>query len=831
MEPTQRLTRILAVILSLSISALLPAAVHAGAAQYQITRITNNGNYDDFNPKINDKGQIIWYGWHGNPDDFEIFLYNGGQPVQLTDNDYPDMWCCINNRGQLVWQGTNTGSGVYIYNNGTVTQITKSGITDTGGSPLNDLGQVVYWEYSGPYNIILQDINTGDRTPITNDQSVNMKAVINKKSQIVWRKYDGTCANLMLYNNGDIINLTNNNQPTIDYFCHQINDNGQIIWTSTTKSIYLYDKNISNAPINIWTSNNNYGIFPRISKYGVVWSGYNGLNFDIYLYDFGNHTITKIAENAYTTDNHGINDYGQVVWTASGNIYLWTNGVTTQITNNGGNGGPQINNLGQIVWHRLEGSNHDIYLATPQVAKADHVVLIIIDGLRKNALYQALASADGFPVLKSLFWETPHIRFNGIRTVVPSVTFAANASLITGLYPDKHGIPGNNWFNRFTGVNRNYVNLTGGLVYTQERANKDLRPNIRTLHDVILDGGRSCRTVFHMYGSKQHADMHPTIWVKPKRDDFTLWGIKKNYESYDRNAMWEAINSISRQNNPNNYLPDLLTIYLPGNDGASHSLGIGAQLNYLKKIDDLLGILIKGGEIKRIRSDGIPNAATSIVFEGLEQYQQNGGNVFDKTVFVILSDHGQFNIAGAADSTYDIVNPTYDPYDNGGMSQVYVRSLFSWKDFPDLEAEIKPVAKEYWDNKEALGLSDILVRDAEGANNWRANYQKYDGVTNELVDLSFGWTNKWINRLDCDRSGDILLIPKPSYSFSLDEKADHGSILLADSGVPLIFAGKPLGKFAKNNEVRSIVDVAPTIAKLLGLTMTNVDGKPLQDVH
>jgi len=53
---------------------------------------------------------------------------------------------------------------------------------------------------------------------------------------------------------------------------------------------------------------------------------------------------------------------------------------------------------------------------------------------------------------------------------------------------------------------------------------------------------------------------------------------------------------------------------------------------------------------------------------------------------------------------------------------------------------------------------------------------------------------------------------------------------LPDSGVPLIFAGKPLGKFAKNNEVRSIVDVAPTIARLLGLTMTGVDGKPLYDV-
>jgi murein DD-endopeptidase MepM/ murein hydrolase activator NlpD len=175
----------------------------------------------------------------------------------------------------------------------------------------------------------------------------------------------------MLYSNGETINLTNNSQSTVDHSHQQTNDNGQIVWSASTKQLFLYDKNISNTPINIWSSSYNYSIIPQVSNYGIVWSGYNGHSFDIYLYDFGNRGITKVAENANTTDNHGINDYGQIVWTASGNIYHWANGATTQITNSNGNGSPRINNLGQIVFTKgyYGVHNTDICFATPQPDK------------------------------------------------------------------------------------------------------------------------------------------------------------------------------------------------------------------------------------------------------------------------------------------------------------------------------------------------------------------------------------------------------------------------------------------------------------------------------
>jgi arylsulfatase A-like enzyme len=69
------------------------------------------------------------------------------------------------------------------------------------------------------------------------------------------------------------------------------------------------------------------------------------------------------------------------------------------------------------------------------------------------------------------------------------------------------------------------------------------------------------------------------------------------------------------------------------------------------------------------------------------------------------------------------------------------------------------------------------------------------------------------------RSGDILLLSAFSkgYHFSgPDVKAEHGSLYPDDSYIPFVIAGKPLDRSITVAEPRSIVDVAPTIADLLG---------------
>ena len=47
---------------------------------------------------------VVWEGFDGN--DREIFLYRGyGEPIQITDNDFDDFGPRINRRGDVVWAG------------------------------------------------------------------------------------------------------------------------------------------------------------------------------------------------------------------------------------------------------------------------------------------------------------------------------------------------------------------------------------------------------------------------------------------------------------------------------------------------------------------------------------------------------------------------------------------------------------------------------------------------------------------------------------------------------------------------------------------------------
>jgi len=94
-----------------------------------ITQITDNDKAD-YNPLINSKGQIVWYGWDGN--DWEIFLYSKGVITQITDNDYDDRDPQINSKGEIVWHGSDGNDWeIFLYSKGAITQITDNDYDDT----------------------------------------------------------------------------------------------------------------------------------------------------------------------------------------------------------------------------------------------------------------------------------------------------------------------------------------------------------------------------------------------------------------------------------------------------------------------------------------------------------------------------------------------------------------------------------------------------------------------------------------------------------------------------------------------------------------------------
>jgi hypothetical protein len=68
----------------------------------------------------------------------------------------------------------------------------------------------------------------------------------------------------------------------------------------------------------------------------LVWMGYDGHDYEIFLYSNG--TTTQITHNDYDDWNPQINSKGQIVWQGSDGhddeIFLYSKGTITQITDN-----------------------------------------------------------------------------------------------------------------------------------------------------------------------------------------------------------------------------------------------------------------------------------------------------------------------------------------------------------------------------------------------------------------------------------------------------------------------------------------------------------------
>jgi len=96
----------------------------------------------------------------------------------------------------------------------------------------------------------------------------------------------------------------------------------------------------------------------------VVWSGWDGHDYEIYYWD--GTTTTKLTDNTVDDVSPKINASNHVVWAAStGNgseIYYWNGTATTRLTNNStDNKSPQINDKDQVVWSGWDGNDYEIY--------------------------------------------------------------------------------------------------------------------------------------------------------------------------------------------------------------------------------------------------------------------------------------------------------------------------------------------------------------------------------------------------------------------------------------------------------------------------------------
>lgn len=130
-------------------------------------------------------------------------------------------------------------------------------------------------------------------------------------------------------------------------------------------------------------------------------------------------------------------------------------------------------------------------------------------------------------------------------------------------------------------------------------------------------------------------------------------------------------------------------------------------------------------------------------------------------------------------------------------------------DLADVQAEIAMELLGY------EGMDKVFT----GFQLWQNNYTQSSGVP---YLIQKGWHQK--------RSGDIVFVQRPGFISYSRTGSTHGSPMIYDTHVPLIFYGKGIkkGETAKRTE---IPDIAPTLAVLLGTAFPNgATGTPIVQV-
>lgn len=474
------------------------------------------------------------------------------------------------------------------------------------------------------------------------------------------------------------------------------------------------------------------------------------------------------------------------------------------------------------------------------------LVMIGVDGANRDVLYSLIEK-------KELPFFTEIVE-NGIivenaTTLFPATTVPCVASMYTGCYLKTHNILNNNWFDRFKSppLFKAYIASAWEALKSLDKKlfgfpkiflpdanlggqiNNEISKDVQTIYEVATENGLTSYSFFNYIGKGA------TKWIRPRRRDMLLFAyrekLKKGQEPFDKAMCDVAINSTKK------FLPDIISVYFGCNDGNSHRNGVSDQGRYFKELIDPQLL-----RLKKFLMEKYPDFDfyyTVCADHGQTEFEEKDK---DKTLWIddfkniIKSTDNNLTVEGGETITTTDVDVIFT-FGNGVSVGLYVRNkkTKSWKDEPDFENDIVPIANRFL--KEDF-LDFILTR-----RNFNDGYKVYEntlpyntiGKFIELEEYFKDKLNRYIEPVErieginSPRGPDIIIFLNYDYKkYQIGKefkKGNHGSLHKDDSYIPMIFSGKEIKKGKLNKA--SLIDYAPTCAKILGFEMKKVDGEIL----
>jgi hypothetical protein len=421
---------------------------------------------------------------------------------------------------------------------------------------------------------------------------------------------------------------------------------------------------------------------------------------------------------------------------------------------------------------------------------ASHVVLISIDGLLPSSYLPVPGQPPLMPVLDGLRQRGSWAE--GVEVQYPSLTYPSHTSIVTGVRPARHGIVHNTRFDPLRGNSQWYFESEALRVPALWDWARTAGLRVGSVSWPVTVGA----AIDYLF-PETHQSPPGTTWLDLVRNQSTPglidaivehlggFGPRDNLEYGKRDlfAAAAAAHIIER------HRPHLLLVHLVETDGAQHAFGPGSPeaLAAFRRVDERLGEIV---------------AAVS------------RAGLADQTAWIVTGDHGFYRVHSAFQPNAVLREAGLLDVDGAGR-------ITAWR----------AVAHR----------ATIRLRDPDDA----ALARRVEGLFLDLADGPYRGLFSVVGRAEVRRLGgdpEALLMIEPIDGYTVaagteggflvpsSRRGDHGYLPTSPAmRTGLVLAGAGIARGVVVPLARQI-DIAPTVARLLGLDATGADGVPLTGV-
>jgi predicted AlkP superfamily pyrophosphatase or phosphodiesterase len=286
--------------------------------------------------------------------------------------------------------------------------------------------------------------------------------------------------------------------------------------------------------------------------------------------------------------------------------------------------------------------------AAEQNAPKPYVILVSLDGFRYDY-------AQRYHAVNLLSMRSAGAAADAMIPSFPSLTFPNHLSIVTGLYPDRHGIVGNSFYDpqRKESYSSSKT-ATDGTWY-----------QAKPLWVVAEEQKVKSACMFWPTSDAEVAGVRPSYWFKYD-------GHLPNQERVARVLNWLRL--------PESERPHLITLYFSDADDAGHKFGPDSKEleQAVQQVDNLIGELQLG-----IQSSGLPVNLIVVSDHGMQTIE----NAVDLRTYADLSkfqviSSGPFALVyapdpQAAEQVYRQLKRKHGPYDVYRRSETPARWHYS----------------------------------------------------------------------------------------------------------------------------------------------------------